>query len=62
MMAQSSTFPPSDETRGPQILALTWSTDALAMIAVALRIYVRTQDKSIGWDDYTICLALVRPR
>lgn len=58
-MAESSQIPPPDDTRGPQILAVSWITAALAILAVALRTQVRIKAHAIGWDDYFICLALV---
>ena len=59
-MAESFQFLPPDDTRGPQILAVSWITAALAFLAVALRINLRIRAQAIGWDDYFICLALVR--
>ena len=58
-IAEISKPPFSNDTRGLQVLAVVWLTKALAMIAVALRLYVRTKANSIGWDDYLICLGLV---
>lgn len=38
-----------------------WSTCALALVVVALRLYVRATKKgSAGWDDWTIVIAVVR--
>lgn len=56
----SSRVLPPDDTRGPQVLAASWTTEALAVLAVGLRLHVRIKAHSIGWDDYFICLALVR--
>ena len=58
-MAESSQVLPLDDTRGPQILAVSWTTEGLAFLAVALRIHVRVKAQAIGWDDYFMCLALV---
>ena len=58
MLESSQVLPPND-TRGPQILAVSWTTEALALFAVALRIRVRIKAQAIGWDDYFMCLALV---
>ena len=59
-MANSSPIFAPDDTRGPWILALSWITDALAVLAVALRINLRIKAQAVGWNDYSICLALVR--
>ena len=59
-MAESSQVLPPDDTRGPQILAVSWITAALAVLAVALRINLRIKAQALGWDDCFICLALVR--
>lgn len=56
----SSRVLPTDDTRGPQVLAASWTTEALAVVAVDLRQHVRIKAHSIGWDDCFICLALVR--
>ena len=58
-MLESSQVLLPDDTRGPQILAVSWTTEALAFLAVALRIHVRIKAQAIGWDDCFMCLALV---
>jgi len=50
---------PLDETRGPLVLGMAWSTYGLAFIAVAARLYARIVSKAMGWDDYLIFMALV---
>jgi hypothetical protein len=43
------------------ILGITIFFHVLALIAVILRIYVRTMViKVMGWDDYTMIIAMVR--
>lgn len=41
------------------ILGISWSTTALACIAVSVRTYIRLRRKTSGWDDYLIHTALV---
>ncbi|KAK0648212.1 hypothetical protein B0T16DRAFT_113643 [Cercophora newfieldiana] len=55
-MAPTDTPPAGgDVDRGPVILAVTIVTTVLALIVVALRIWVRLKIvKNVGWDDYTI--------
>lgn len=50
-----------DTSRGPELLAIAWTGTTLAIIMVALRMYTRITHKNVGWDDYTIIVALVRP-
>jgi len=50
-----------DTSRGPELLAIAWTSTTLAIIMVALRMYTRITHKNVGWDDYTIIVALVRP-
>jgi hypothetical protein len=56
-------FPPpvntNDLGHGPVIMGITWTITALAIFAVILRMYVRKELKSIGWDDWLMCGALV---
>lgn len=48
------------ESNLPFILGITIACHVLALISVALRIYVRTFIvKVLGMDDYTIILAMV---
>lgn len=60
-MAESlSALPVCGENRGPSLLGLTWTLQAVAIIAVALRIWLRSGlHKGISWDDYFIVASLV---
>lgn len=50
------------ESNLPFILGITIASHSLAIIAVLLRCYVRAFIvKVVGWDDFTIILALVSP-
>lgn len=52
--------PDGDVNRGPQLLAVSMVTLLAAIAVVALRLYTRLKiTLSLGWDDYTIVLALV---
>lgn len=46
--------------RGLAYLSISWVTFSIGLILVALRIYVRTTHRNVGWDDYLIVAALVR--
>ena len=49
-----------DNDRGPMLLAVTWTTAAVATMIVMLRVYSRTVlQNAIGWDDAAIIAALV---
>ena len=51
---------PSDQNRGNTINALNGVFLGLGLILVCLRVYVRTKiNKTFGWDDFLIILALV---
>ncbi len=51
---------PPDNDRGPMLLAITWTTAAVATMIVILRVYSRTVlQNAIGWDDAAIMAALV---
>jgi len=50
-----------DTSRGPELLAVSWTSSGLATFMVALRMYTRITHKNTGWDDYTILVALVWP-
>ena len=51
---------PSDYNRGDIVIAIDVVFLGLALILVCLRVYVRTKiNKSFGWDDFLIILALV---
>lgn len=52
--------PDGDVNKGPVVLAITYVTTSIALVAVALRMFVRVKIvKSVGWDDYAILLASV---
>ena len=51
---------PPDNDRGPMLLAITWTTTAIATTIVILRVYSRTVlQLAMGWDDSAIIAALV---
>ena len=51
---------PSDVSRGSDLLVVTWLTVSLAFLFVALRFYVRGIHRgNLGWDDFTIWIAVV---
>lgn len=51
---------PPDNDRGPMLLAITWTTAAIAITIVILRVYSRTVlQYTMGWDDSAIIAALV---
>ena len=53
-----SSMEPSDN--GPTLVAVVWALEALALIVVGLRLYVRiVLTKAAGRDDWTMLLALV---
>lgn len=52
--------PDGDVNKGPIVLSITYSTTAIALFVVSMRMWVRIRIvKSVGWDDYTILLAAV---
>jgi hypothetical protein len=48
--------------RGPQVIAVTITFTIVAVIIVALRLYLRVfhRDQKVKWDDYLIVPAIVR--
>ena len=51
---------PPDTSRGPVLVGIIWTEACLAMVFAILRFYARIRpSSSLGWDDYTILLALV---
>ena len=48
-----------DASRGPDLIIVKWLTVCVAISLVSLRFYVGVLRKKLGWDDYTILLALV---
>ena len=57
-MATATGMLPPQQDFGPACLGLTWTTLALAVIAVAMRIYSRLSSKNWGYDDYAIVVTL----
>lgn len=61
-MAPTSTpgpFPP-DISRASELLVVRWLTLSIAVLLVSLRFYIRgIIRKNLGWDDFTILLAIV---
>jgi hypothetical protein len=58
-MADAAAMPP-DENRGPEILAVCGSLVGLALVVVALRVWVRAKMvRHMGSDDWTIIAAMV---
>lgn len=54
----TTTPPPPDVDRGPQILAICGSMTGLAVLFVLLRLFVRVRIvRSTGWDDYFMVAA-----
>ncbi|KAK9775106.1 putative Integral membrane protein [Seiridium cardinale] len=49
---------PNDLGRGPLIMGVTWAMLALSIVIVAARIHLRRRTHMLGWDDYTMLLAL----
>ena len=60
MAERSDVQLPPDQDRGPMLLGVTWTTVALASIAVLLRLYCRTiLQNAMGGDDIAMLAALV---
>jgi hypothetical protein len=58
-----SSAPPLDGNvnRGPTLLTISLVTTSIALLTTAFRIFVRHRIvHSIGWDDYTIVMAMVK--
>ena len=55
--------PPAQGTnlRGMTVSSFSLVTFAIGANLVFLRMYVRIKRHITGWDDYTICVALVNP-
>lgn len=53
--------PPTQDSnlRGMAVLSISSVTFAVGANLVCLRMYVRMKRHITGWDDYTICIALV---
>jgi len=59
-LVPGSGFP--DVNKGPQILWVTSTTTILALLVVAMRLYIRIwMLHSTGFDDYFILAAMVNP-
>lgn len=58
-MAASS--PPTQDSnlRGMAVSSISLITFAVGANLVFLRMYIRIKRNVTGWDDYTICVALV---
>ena len=49
------------DDRGPQILAVVFTTTILAILAVAIRVWSRKRSKAgLWWDDWAIMASLVK--
>jgi hypothetical protein len=58
-----SSAPPldGDVNRGPTLLTISLVTTSIALLTTVFRIFVRHRIvRSIGWDDYTIIVAMVK--
>lgn len=51
-----------DVLRGATLSSISLVTFTIGAALVLLRMYVRVRGHNTGWDDYLICVALVRPR
>ena len=47
--------------RGMAVSSISLITFAIGANVVFLRMYIRIKRHITGWDDYTICVALVNP-
>lgn len=52
--------PGGDVDRSPVVLGVYWAEAVVAIIMVSLRMYARRLTHAIGWDDWTMLIALVR--
>ena len=53
-------LPICQPNRGPSLLTLAWTLQALAIVAVALRIWLRSGLRNgVSWDDYFMVASLV---
>ena len=51
---------PPNGNKGLAVLAISWATVALAIVAVSLRLYIRlSQSTQVGTDDAAIVVATV---
>ncbi len=50
---------PPDDDVGPALLITSSVLLACALVTSALRLYVRTHNRMLGWDDYTILLTVL---
>ena len=52
---------PPDTSNAPALLVILWITLGPAIVLVCLRMYTKIHiHRHVHWDDYIICLALVR--
>ena len=60
MENESSALPVCKKNRGTLLLRLGWTLQAIAIIVVVLRIWLRRNIRDgISWDDYFIVASLV---
>ncbi len=53
---------PPNTSNAPALLIILWITLGPALVLVCLRMYTKIHiHHQIHWDDYMICVALVRP-
>lgn len=48
---------PNGPGRGPFILGFTWTMTSLALIAIGIRLYVRSKARLMASEDWTMLLA-----
>lgn len=60
-MKMAASLPPTQDgnLRGMTVSSISLVTFAIGANIVFLRMYVRMKRHVTGWDDYTICIALV---
>jgi hypothetical protein len=56
---QYRTPSPASDDRGPALAIVSGLFCAIAFATTALRLWVRKERRGLGWDDYTIGLAMV---
>ncbi|KAF2678561.1 hypothetical protein K458DRAFT_463462 [Lentithecium fluviatile CBS 122367] len=50
---------PPDEDRGPRLVAVVWSLNAVAFFVVAARFYARRLIRGIGLDDWMVLISMI---
>lgn len=54
--------PPPQVNKGPGILAVTWVETSIGLLVLGARLYTRARIvRNVGWDDWCIVFATVRP-